>query len=412
MVDVPEELKKNLPNVIALGVLVIILLFVLVNFGYMRPCDISGFENIYYAIKGQPRVAIVTDTSVGALGVGDPEALRSLIARETGQFPEQLPAEFITSSNVLDNYQMVIVERSKTMSTQTLRAFQSYVQKGGRLVWIGDAGTLLGPNDFVCQSVTFTYRPAALVPNESGGLVESCGDWQTVTPDTHSDLGGGLCAKTFGGVVTEYVKQNNTLSQQINGSGKFKLCSSEQKPFDVQGATQLDNCINVLTQKGLAITAANVDKECPVYNYWNRGVSRSATGEKIPAIDFSQTTLGFDFVTNVPASNLYFQPIDREHILAKGYDFTIAYVGTGNITLVDTSRFASLPRTSTIMQLRTQDKVNNVNTWPAILVSNPTLQVNQRGLVVYYAFPIDDLAQTNQGGLRFINNLFKFAICK
>ena len=54
-----------------------------------------------------------------------------------------------------------IVDAAKEMDTSTLKAFRDYVQKGGRLVWISDAGTGLGENDYICEQVEFAYLPAA-----------------------------------------------------------------------------------------------------------------------------------------------------------------------------------------------------------------------------------------------------------
>jgi hypothetical protein len=85
--------------------------------------------------------------------------------------------------------------------------------------------------------------------------------------------------------------------------------------------------------------------------------------------------------------------------------------GTSDVTLVDSSRFASISRTSTVMSIRLDDPACTNGVCPAILISNPYPTVPGRGLVVFYAFPLDDLIKEGEGGLRLINNLFRFLTC-
>ncbi len=95
-----EGLTKNLPPVIGLVVLVLILLFILVNFGYLRACDIPGFSGIYYSIKGTPKVAIVS----GIDGTGDADKFRAIVAQEVHIAPAVIPINVILDSSALSNY--------------------------------------------------------------------------------------------------------------------------------------------------------------------------------------------------------------------------------------------------------------------------------------------------------------------
>ncbi len=400
-----EGLIKNLPPLLGLVVLVLVLLFVLVNFGYLRACDILGFSGIYYAIKGNPNAAIV----IGDDGTGDPTYLRNVIAKEVHMAPMVLKANTILDSSALSSYQIVIVEHAKTMSTQTLWAFQKYVQGGGKLVWIGDAGTGLGPKDYICEKVAFTYKIGYDTPTGPNQTQEQCVE-RTEEPNTLDNSADGLCGKTFGDIVVEFVKENKSIYESTS-MGAYHLCTSEKDNYVFSNAEQILNCLADLSDEGKEINAANANEVCSGYNYWKRGPSKTSLGDPIASLDFSQQVLGIDFVNQYGASNLFLSPSGGTHYLTKGYetgtslDFSI-YFGESNVSLVDASRFSPIPRTSTVMTMEIGNDV-----YPAIVVSTPYVQINRGGLIVYYAFPPDDLIKAGGAGTRLINNLFNFLTC-
>jgi hypothetical protein len=109
---------------------------------------IPGWCDAYYLVVrgGAPRVMIV----YGPDGMGDPELLRAELANPQ-HAGVQAALERLDSVN-LDNikrYDLVIVEHARQISTGKLRMFMEYVNAGGRLVWTGDAGTVLAPGDSV-----------------------------------------------------------------------------------------------------------------------------------------------------------------------------------------------------------------------------------------------------------------------
>jgi hypothetical protein len=320
----------------------------------------------------------------------------------------------VLDSSALSGYQVVVVEHAKTIPTQTLRAFQQYVQAGGKLVWIGDAGTKLGPNDYICEKVSFTYKlgyDVAVGPNQTQ---EQCIE-RTEEPNTLDNSNDGLCGKTFGDIVMQFIEQNRTIYESTS-LGQYHLCKSEKNPYTLSNAEKILNCIAELSEKGKEITAANVDEFCTGYNYWKRGPSKTTTGDPISSIDFSRLVLGIDFVKQYGASNLFMSPSGGSHTLTSGYetgttvDFA-QYFGVSNVSIVDVSRFAGAARTSTVMAMQIGD-----TTSPMIVVSSPYIQINRGGLVVYYAFAPDDMIKMGQRGfegpgLRLFNNLFKFLMC-
>ncbi len=145
-----EESLKKAWKVVFLLILVALLLGVLTWTGIMKCSTIPGWCDVYYgAIRfaqgGKPSVAIVH----GEDGLGQPEILAEILAdpRVLGVHPVMIQLEFLELGNI-KNYDLVIVERARTIETKKLDIFTDYVLKhGGRLVWTGDAGTKLAQDD-------------------------------------------------------------------------------------------------------------------------------------------------------------------------------------------------------------------------------------------------------------------------
>ena len=128
---------------IKFGVLIVLLIalsFVLVHFNILS----CGFYSevgcdIYYSIiaGGKPKVLIVS----GESGIGEPEYLYEVL--KSPRFGARVGARdlAVISLPELMGHQLVIVERAREMKIGELKMFQDYVARGGRLVWIADAGT-------------------------------------------------------------------------------------------------------------------------------------------------------------------------------------------------------------------------------------------------------------------------------
>ncbi|MBN1941433.1 MAG: hypothetical protein JW772_04600 [Candidatus Diapherotrites archaeon] len=146
-------------RVIGLIVLVVVLLGVLTYTGVVKPRIIPGWCEVYWGTMGYatggPKVLIV----YGNDGLGNPVgacnepgmlqcSLKDILANPEiiGVKADTMRLESVNLGN-LRNYHLVIVEHAKTMETKQMRAFIDYYNQGGRLVWTGDAGTELGPDD-------------------------------------------------------------------------------------------------------------------------------------------------------------------------------------------------------------------------------------------------------------------------
>ena len=122
-------------------VLVAVVLFILTWSGIVKCGSIPYWCDVYDSVIGPPRVLIV----YGAEGLGDPEALKLVM-----QDPVTVGAKAVDLSDIdrvslgnLRGYKLVIVEHAKQMNAEQLEMFMDYVNKyGGRLIWVGDAGTV------------------------------------------------------------------------------------------------------------------------------------------------------------------------------------------------------------------------------------------------------------------------------
>ncbi len=149
----PQSPLKTAMHVVVLLVLVAIVLFILTWSGIMKCSTIPGWCEVYYTVLGQPKVLIV----YGDSGLGDPDLLADILRDRDyiGVYPYRLHTDLLNEGNLKD-YHLVIVTRAREMETRQLKYFMNYVNQGGRVVWTGDAGTVLGRDD---NFLYFDERP-------------------------------------------------------------------------------------------------------------------------------------------------------------------------------------------------------------------------------------------------------------
>ena len=153
-----DMIKSGVHALILIG-LIFVLLFLLTFTGVMKcsqlPLAGPAWCDVYWGIKtfttGSPKVLIV----YGDSGLGNPTgfgkgSLEEMLAEPTslGVYADTLQIDRVNFGN-LRNYDLVIVERARQIETKQLRAFIEYAMMptGGTLIWTGDAGTEIGPND-------------------------------------------------------------------------------------------------------------------------------------------------------------------------------------------------------------------------------------------------------------------------
>ena len=127
-----------LRKVIFTAVLIFVLLMLLTWSNILKCGVIPGWCDTYWGVVGDPKVLIAH----GNDGLGNPEKLEDIFMNRDilGKRTTLRNIDYLTSG-VLSKYELVIVTRAKTMSVEKLEMFLDYANKGGKLVWTGDAGT-------------------------------------------------------------------------------------------------------------------------------------------------------------------------------------------------------------------------------------------------------------------------------
>ncbi|HLC36729.1 MAG TPA: hypothetical protein VJK05_03945 [archaeon] len=139
-----ESLSKNAFHLVVLIALVLLILGLVTWLGVIRCSLIPGWCNIYYGVLGEPRILIV----YGDDGLGSPQKLYEYL-RDPRTVSADVQIRHMQSLNVenLKRFNLVIVEKAKTMSTDQMKMFIDYADAGGKIIWTADAGTALAPGD-------------------------------------------------------------------------------------------------------------------------------------------------------------------------------------------------------------------------------------------------------------------------
>lgn len=132
-----EELKKNLPQLIILMILIVAGLFVLTKFSWVKCEDVPGWCGFYCKLVGNSRIAMIS----GKSGIGDPKEFARQIVENTYHVVEDIPPSQL-SFGVLKGYDLVIVEKAENLTEKQIEAIEGYMDSGGTILWVGDSGTI------------------------------------------------------------------------------------------------------------------------------------------------------------------------------------------------------------------------------------------------------------------------------
>ena len=134
-----DELKKELPHVIVLCLLIIVLLVIVTKFKMVHCSQIPQWCAIYCQIMGRSRVALVS----GDAGIGDPNQLGKLVQElRFYTLVEPFPASEM-SYGLLKDYEVVVLEHFRNITVGQTSALKAYLSGGGTVLWIGDAASNL-----------------------------------------------------------------------------------------------------------------------------------------------------------------------------------------------------------------------------------------------------------------------------
>lgn len=151
-IEQTRTLIHDASKVIILLLLVLVLWFAAVWVGVLSCSAVPMGCDLYWTVMrfdegGKPRILILY-TSGTDPGLGDPFTLERVLSNPkiVNVRPRVQTLDVVNIGN-LREYDLVIVTKAKQISTSKLKMFIEYVKNGGRLVWTGDAGTLLVKGD-------------------------------------------------------------------------------------------------------------------------------------------------------------------------------------------------------------------------------------------------------------------------
>jgi len=275
--------KEDLPHILALLLLCLALLLVGTKAGLVRCSDLgNSYCDVYYTILGKPQIMVLHDSE--GQGMGDVRKLSRLIT-DAYNIPVRLVEMQKLSRGMLEDYNVVIVEHARNIPTEQLKILKDFVfMDHGRLVWVGDSGTVGMEDDQVCKTMEYSGQYAI--------------DGVAYPIDKHEY---SVCVK-------ESDVEEDTVSARTLAKKTLLVEAALQKLQDeceALGGT-LDT---VKTRKGFSCKDAgydsvylkwdNEDGFVRVLNPWARGEYELLGKETIePGLNFGLTVLGLSFITD------------------------------------------------------------------------------------------------------------------
>lgn len=170
-----RDLLSELPHVIVLALLLVVLLFVVTKFKWVHCSQIPQWCNIYCTATGSSRVAIVTGENDPGIGSGD-QLERLLNQNRIHTLVTRLSTSDL-STGLLEDYELVVLTQAKNISLRQALSIKAYLDKGGSLLWEGDAlgnnYTITDEDKFLLeaenQSRPGTYEAYLRLLNRSSG---------------------------------------------------------------------------------------------------------------------------------------------------------------------------------------------------------------------------------------------------
>ncbi len=294
----PQEFQKNIPHLIALAVLILALLLIATKTGLVSCSSLGqGYCDVYYSVVGKPTVLIIR----GDEGMGSPDALARMI-EDQHQLPVQkLRVDQISKGNIED-YSLIVVERAREIPTEKLKVFNDYLfEDMGRLVWVGDAGTIGASSDETCRLMTYTAEWNTGEGKDRQEYEENICVKENEIFSSSEDTASTVLSMKRDLLVEKAFNHIDTLCEDaFEGS----LGVSEKKGYPCEGASYENVYFNWLNEKSFR---NNI-------NPWSRGeYEKLTTDTKESGIDFAKSVLGVGFVADdfaVAEFDAYYNDID------------------------------------------------------------------------------------------------------
>lgn len=203
------DIFSELPHIIVLVLLLFVLLFVVTKFKYVHCSQIPQWCSVYCTVTGNSRVAILTGEA-GDTGLGDANQLERLLNQNRLQTLVTRLRMNEVSAGLLEDYELVVVTNAKNVSLGQAIAIQEYLNKGGSILWEGDALT----------SYNFTEDDKFLLQAQNRSKPGTYEAYERLFNNTRG-YGFGLLGQAFGFGFVQILKTDNS-SITATGAGRFR----------------------------------------------------------------------------------------------------------------------------------------------------------------------------------------------
>ncbi len=277
------ELQKDIPHIIAIAVLLLALLIVATKTGLVSCSALgNGYCDVYYSMLGKPTVLIIR----GDEGMGSPDTLARMIQDYYRLPVEKLRIGQVSRGNI-QHYSLVIVEHARRIPTEKLKIFKDYLfEDMGRLVWVGDAGTIGAPSDESCRLMEYSAEWSAKDGKHRQSYEDNiCIKESEVSIPADATASEALSLKRDA-LVKKAVQHLSGLCEDAFGG---QLGTYGPKGYPCNGASY----------NGVYFNWKNEQQFRSSLSPWTRGEYEKLTTEgKQPGIDFGKDVLGVGFVAD------------------------------------------------------------------------------------------------------------------
>lgn len=161
---VQNQTHQLIVHAVALSVLVFVALTLATKFGLIHcsqvPYWCDGYRSVISTFYGRTYPSIII--LHGDTGMGDPQLLYRIIEDSCQLFVDIDRVDAVSLGN-LDSYDVVIVERARTLAPEHMDTLWEFVAKGGKILLIGDVGVdVETPEEYVTVEDTNTAESKIL----------------------------------------------------------------------------------------------------------------------------------------------------------------------------------------------------------------------------------------------------------
>jgi len=138
--ETPSFIRDAL-HILILFLLLIVLLVIVTRFKIVHPSVVPGWQGVYCTYisesLGQKHSSVAFLYSKD--GSGNPQQLVEDLSKFRPEMRTELFKAEDVSGGILSRYEVVVLERTRTVPFKTISALESYISSGGSIIWTADA---------------------------------------------------------------------------------------------------------------------------------------------------------------------------------------------------------------------------------------------------------------------------------